>query len=94
MACRRASCSKRREATTWRASKPDKAVEACDLAIRNYPTGDKIPEALYRKGMALSMLKDTEGARGAWDEVVKKYPDSDEAQLARQGLERLKRPDR
>ena len=75
-------------------NKPDKAVEACDLAIRNYPTGDKIPEALYRKGMALSMLKDTEGARGAWDEVVKKYPDSDEAQLARQGLERLKRPDR
>jgi len=75
-------------------NKPDKAVEACDLAIRNYPTGDKIPEALYRKGLALSMLKDAEGARGAWDEVVKKYPDSAEAQLARQGLERLKRPDR
>jgi len=75
-------------------NKPDKAVEACDLAIRNYPTGDKIPEALYRKGMALSMLKDAEGARAAWDEVVKKYPDSAEAQLARQGLERLKRPDR
>jgi len=75
-------------------NKPDKAVEACDLAIRNYPTGDKIPEALYRKGLALSMLKDAEGARASWDEVVKKYPDSAEAQLARQGLERLKRPDR
>jgi TolA-binding protein len=75
-------------------NKPDKAVEACDLAIRNYPTGDKIPEAYYRKGLALSMLKDTDGARAAWDEVVQKYPDSAEAQLARQGLERLKRPDR
>jgi TolA-binding protein len=73
-------------------NKPDKAVEACDLAIRNYPTGDKIPEAYYRKGIALSMLKDADGARAAWEEVVKRYPDSTEATLARQGLERLKRP--
>jgi TolA-binding protein len=73
-------------------SKPDKAVEACDLAIRNYPAGDKIPEAYYRKGIALSMLKDADGARAAWEEVVKKYPDSTEATLARQGLERLRRP--
>jgi TolA-binding protein len=72
--------------------KPDKAVEACDLAIRNYPTADKIPEAYYRKGLALSSLKDVAGARAAWDEIVKKYPDSQEASLARQGLERLKRP--
>ena len=73
-------------------NKPDKAVEACDLAIRNYPAGDKIPEAYYRKGLALSTLKDVDGARTAFEEVVKKYPDSAEAQLARQGLERLKRP--
>jgi TolA-binding protein len=73
-------------------NKPDKAVEACDLAIRNYPTGDKIPEAYYRKGLALSSLKDFAGARAAWEELVKKYPDSQEATLAKQGLERLKRP--
>ena len=72
--------------------KPDKAVEACDVAIRTYPTGDKIPEAFYRKGLALSTLKDAAGARTAWEEVVKKYPQSQEADLARQGLERLKRP--
>jgi tol-pal system protein YbgF len=70
----------------------DKAVEACDVAIRTYPTGDKIPEAFYRKGLALSTLKDAPGARAAWEEVVKKYPQSQEAELARQGLERLKRP--
>jgi tol-pal system protein YbgF len=72
--------------------KPDKAVEACDVAIRTYPNGDKIPEAFYRKGLALSTLKDVAGARTAWEEVVKKYPQSQEADLARQGLERLKRP--
>jgi TolA-binding protein len=68
----------------------DKAVAACDLAIRTYPSGDKIPEAYYRKGLALSNLKDVPGARAAWEEVVKKHPNSDEARLAQQGLERLK----
>jgi len=72
--------------------KPDKAVEACDLAIRTYPTGDKIPEAYYRKGLALSNLKDASGARAAWEEVVRKYPGTTEANLAQQGLERLRRP--
>src|SRR5919112_1916525 len=52
----------------------DKAVEGCDVAIRTYPTGDKIAEAYYRKGLALSNLKDAAGARAAWEEVVKRYP--------------------
>jgi TolA-binding protein len=72
--------------------KNDKAAEACDLAIRTYPTGDKIPEAYYRKGLALSNLKDATGARAAWEEVVKKYPATTEAGLAQQGLDRLRRP--
>jgi TolA-binding protein len=72
--------------------KYEKAAEACDLAIRNYPTGDKIPEAYYRKGLALSNLKDINGARDAFEHAVKLDPDGAVAGLARQGLERLKRP--
>jgi TolA-binding protein len=70
----------------------DKAVEGCDVAIRTYPNGDKIAEAYYRKGLALSNLKDVSGARASWEEVVKRYPGTPEANLAQQGLERLKRP--
>jgi TolA-binding protein len=72
--------------------KNDKAVEACDLAIRTYPTGDKIPDAYYRKGLALKNLRDVNGARDAWDHVVKAFPDSDAGRLAKQGLEQVKRP--
>src|SRR3954447_7403931 len=72
--------------------KNDKAVEACDLAIRTYPTGDKIPDAYYRKGLALKNLRDVNGARDAWDHVVKAFPDSDAGRLAKQGLDQVKRP--
>ena len=72
--------------------KDQQAVDACDLAIRNYPGGNAIPGAYYRKGLALSNLRNVAGAREAWETVVKMFPDSAEAGLARQGLERVKRP--
>jgi TolA-binding protein len=72
--------------------KNDKAVEACDLAIRTYPNGDKIPDAYYKKGLALRNLRDVNGARDAWEHVVKTAPDSDAGRLAKQGLEQIKRP--
>lgn len=72
--------------------KDQQAVDACDLAIRNYPNGNAIPTAYYRKGLALSNLKNVAGAREAWEAVVRMFPDSGEAGLAKQGLERLKRP--
>ena len=72
--------------------KDQQAVDACDLAIRNYPNGNAISTAYYRKGLALSNLKNVAGAREAFETVVRLFPDSAEASLARQGLERLKRP--
>jgi TolA-binding protein len=72
--------------------KNDKAVEACDLAIRTYPNGDKIPEAYYKKGLALQNLRDLNAAREAWEHVVKTNPDSDAGRLAKQRLEQIKRP--
>ena len=72
--------------------KDQQAVDACDLAIRTYPNGNAIPQAYYRKGLALSNLKNQAGAREAWETIVQKFPDSNEATLARQGLARIRRP--
>jgi len=72
-----------------------KAVEACDVAIRTYPNGDKISEAYYRKGVALQALKDTDGARDAFERAIKADPSGENGvagRLAKQGLDRLKRP--
>ena len=75
--------------------KYDKAVEACDVAIRTYPTGDRIPEAYYRKGVALQALKDADGARDAYERAIKGDPSGENGtigRLAKQGLDRLRRP--
>jgi len=71
--------------------KNEKAVEACDLAIRNYPTGDKIPDAYYRKGLALQNLRDLNGARDAWEHAAKIDPDGAAGRLAKQRLEQVKK---
>src|SRR5438874_450845 len=71
-----------------------KAVEACDMAIRTYPNGDKVSEAYYRKGVAMQALKDTDGARDAFERAIKADPSGENGvagRLAKQGLDRLKR---
>src|SRR5262245_37456252 len=72
--------------------KDQQAVDACDVAIRTYPDGNAIPQAYYRKGLALSNLRDAARAREAWETLIKNFPDSNEATLAKQGLDRLRRP--
>jgi TolA-binding protein len=75
--------------------KYQKAVESCDLAIRTYPSGDKIAEAYYRKGVALQGLRDLAGARDAFEGAVKADPGGENGtagRLAKQRLDQLKRP--
>ena len=72
-------------------NKNDDAVKACDVAIRTYPGGNAIPEAYYRKALAQRNLRDAAGARGTAEELIKKFPDSQMAQMAQQLLNQLPR---
>ena len=54
--------------------KNEKALEAYDKAIRTYPSGNAIPEAYYKKGLALTELKQLDQARAAFETVVKTSP--------------------
>ena len=74
-------------------NKNDDAVKACDVAIRTYPGGNAIPEAYYRKALAQRNLRDVGGARGTAEELIKKFPDSQMAQMAQQLLNQLPRRD-
>jgi tol-pal system protein YbgF len=67
----------------------DKAVQSCDALIRTYPTSNMLPDTYLRKGTALKNLKDTEGARAAFEFVIKNYPDHQAATLAQQQIQGL-----
>ena len=63
-----------------------KAIETCDLVIKNYPSSSKLPGAYYRKGQALKNMKRIDEARNAFQYVVTTYPTSDEMNLAKTQL--------
>jgi TolA-binding protein len=69
--------------------KNDKAVEEYDKVIRIYPGGNAVPDAYYKKGIALADLKQIDQARAAFETVAKTFPDSTAATLARQRLTAL-----
>jgi tol-pal system protein YbgF len=65
------------------------AITAYNAVIQNYPTGDQVPLALYKRGLAQRQLGQNDAARASWELVIQKFPDSDGARLAKQRLDAL-----
>lgn len=51
-----------------------------------FPKGDKVPAALYKLALSQERLKKTSAAKKTLEDLVKRYPNSGEAQLARERL--------
>ena len=70
------------------------AVTAYDRVISNYPGSAAVPQAYYKRGLSLEKLGEIDRAKQSHEAVLKQFPDSPEASLARQALDRLNRPAR
>ena len=53
---------------------------------RLYPQGDKVPAALYKLGLSQGKLGRTAEAKQTFEALIRRYPLSGEAQLAREQL--------
>jgi len=62
------------------------AIAEFEKVQQNYPKGDKVPAALLKTGISYARLRNMGEARRYFDLVVKKYPKSDEARLAKERL--------
>jgi len=51
-----------------------------------YPNGDKVPAALYKLALSQERLGDVSGSKKTLGDLVKRYPNAGEAQLARERL--------
>ena len=67
----------------------DQAISAFDQAINLYPKADKTPPAYYKKGSAQEQLQLNAEAIDTWRKLATIFPESQEAILAVQELERL-----
>ncbi|HET7188036.1 MAG TPA: tetratricopeptide repeat protein, partial [Gemmatimonadaceae bacterium] len=61
------------------------------LVVQRYPSSPKAATALYKRALSLRAAGRTTAARAAFDRIVKDYPRSDEAALAREQLKTLGR---
>ena len=76
---------------SFAADNPDSAGAYYSQVVDQYPTATRAPSALYNLGLLAERRKDTAKAKDAYQRVVQKYPQSDEAALARDRLKALGR---
>ncbi len=62
------------------------ALSAFNTLVEKFPTSPKVPDALFKSGLAQNELGQTEAAKVLWKRVLKDYPNSNAAGLARQRL--------
>jgi tol-pal system protein YbgF len=76
---------------SFAAENPDSAAAYYGQVMQKYPTSSRASSALYNLGLLAERRKDTKKARDAYQRVVQRYPQSDEAALARDRLKALGR---
>ena len=76
---------------SYAAENPDSAAAYYTQVVDKYATSARAPSALYNLGLLAERRKDSAKAKEAYQRVVQKYPQSDEAALARDRLKALGR---
>jgi tol-pal system protein YbgF len=67
----------------------EKAIMEYQKVIENYPDGNKVPAALLKQGLAFFSLNEKPNAKIILQEIIRKYPASNEAKIAKEKLNAL-----
>ena len=76
---------------SFAAESPDSAATYYQQVVDSFSTSPRAASALYNLGLLAERRKDNAKAKDAYQRVVQKYPQSDEAALARDRLKALGR---
>ncbi|MFZ0241446.1 MAG: tol-pal system protein YbgF [Desulfobacterales bacterium] len=68
----------------------EKAIVEYQKVVENYPKGNKVSSAMLKQGYAFLNIGDKANARLILKDLIAKYPDTTEAQLATQKLTQIK----
>jgi tol-pal system protein YbgF len=62
------------------------AILAYEDLFKNHPDSDKIPGAMLKQGLAFYSLKDQKTGKIILEKLIEKYPDSEQAKLAKKKI--------
>ncbi|MGD2187898.1 MAG: tol-pal system protein YbgF [Desulfobacterales bacterium] len=68
----------------------EKAILEYQNVIEKYPQGNKVPAALLKQGLAFSNIGDQANSKLILEELIRKYPKTNEAKIATEKLKTLK----
>ncbi len=68
----------------------EKAILEYEKVIAKYPEGDKVPAALLKQAFAFFELGDKTNGRNLLRRVIERYPQSEQAEIAKKRLEAMK----
>jgi TolA-binding protein len=68
----------------------EEAILEYQKVISEYPKSNKMPDSLLKQGMAFAKLGDNESAKIVLNKLIKKYPKSPQAGVAKKKLVRIK----
>jgi tol-pal system protein YbgF len=68
----------------------EKAILEYEKVIVKYPEGDKVSAALLKQGLAFLELGDKTNARNLLKRVTERYPQTEQAEIAKKKLETIK----
>jgi tol-pal system protein YbgF len=77
--------------TYYAQNKWREAIDAYGLVLQNYRNSSTVPDTYFKRGRAYGQANQLDKARESWDAVIKAFPESDAARLAKQDLERVNR---
>ncbi|TFG37369.1 MAG: tol-pal system protein YbgF [Syntrophobacterales bacterium] len=70
--------------------KYEKAILEYEKVVQNYPKGNKVPNALLKQALSFLKLDDTSSSRLLLQRVIKEYPNTNAARIARAKLVDIK----
>lgn len=68
----------------------EKAILEYEKVSKNFPRGKKVPYALLKQGLSFLNLKDKTSAKLLLQQVIKDYPNTNQARVARSKLQEIK----
>jgi TolA-binding protein len=67
----------------------EQAILSYQKVIKDYPNGNKVPNAILRQAMAFTEINDKISAKLLLKKVINNYPDTPEAKSAESQLQKL-----